>query len=146
MNKLVEQVSKIRSEFSHKWGKISIKEILTFGPLDYLYEDRKRDLVQSIIIERIFANLELPPLYMRRELLDIDVFRGDELIIPILRFYDDKLKLEGLDLLTELEGFTYSKLPTELQDKFLSHNLDTMEFHPDIELDHIGYLGVHYNE
>ena len=146
MNSLIEQVSRIKKEFSHKYGKISVKEVLNFGPLDYLYQDRERNLVQSRVIERIFAGLELPPLYMTRQLIDIDVFRGDELIIPILRFKSNTLKLEGLDILTELEGFTYSALPTELQEKFLSFKLDTMEFSPDIKIEHIGYLGLHYND
>lgn len=146
MNKLVEQVLRIKSDFSHKCNKISVKEVLKLGPIDYLYKDRDRDLIHSRIIERIFAGLELPAIYMTRDFEGIDVFRGDELIIPILRFNSNQLELEGLDVLTELEGLTYSELPLELQKIFLSYELDTLEFAPDIELDHIGYLGLHYND
>ena len=144
MDSLIEQVLKIRSKFSHKFSKIIVREILKLGQLDYVYQDRERDLIHSRVIERIFAGLELPPLY-RQEDVDTDVFRGDELIIPILKFKSNQLKLEGLDILTGLEGLTYSELPTELQNMFLSYKLDVLEFQID-DMEHIGYLSLHYND
>ena len=142
MNKLIEQVSKIRRTLSYTPGKISIEELLKLSSREYLplYYDnnRKALLIQSRVIERIFANLELPPLYKTGKVLDIIGYGNDLYTKPVLRFLSDKLKLEGLSVLTELEGLTYSELPPELQEMFLSYKLDTIEFSDvDVESDDI---------
>lgn len=141
MNKLVEQVSKIRRTLSYTPGKISIEELLKLSTQEYLplYYDNDREafLTQSRVIERIFANLELPPLYKTGTVLDIIGYGNDLYTVPILIFLSDKLELKGLSVLTELEGLTYSELPSELQEMFLSYELDTIEFSPDIESDDI---------
>ena len=142
MNKLVEQVSKIRRTLSYTPGKISIEELLKFSTQKYLHyyydNDREALLIQSRVIERIFSNLELPPLYKTGTVLDIIGYSNDLYTTPVLRFLSDKLKLEGLSVLTELEGLTYSELPSELQEMFLSYKLDTMEFsNVDVESDDI---------
>lgn len=140
MNKLVEQVSKIRRTLSYTPGKISIEEVLKLSTQEYLplYHNKEELLIQSRVIERIFANLELPPLYITDTVLDIIGYGNKLYTVPILIFLSDKLRLKGLSVLTELEGLTYSELPSELQEMFLSYKLDTIEFsNVDVESDDI---------
>jgi|GEM_PF-6262105 hypothetical protein len=144
MNDLVEQVLKLKSNFYHTYGKLSVKEVIKLGPIDYLYEDKTRVFTQSRVIEHIILGLDLPALHIIRE-LDIDVIRGDDLIIPVIKFEANALRLEGLDVLTKLEGMIYSDLPSGLQKLFLNYNFDTLEFPLDINMDFVGYIGLYHD-
>ena len=145
MNDLVEQVLELKSNFSHTYGKLSVREAIKLRPIEYLYEDKTRVLTQSRVIEHIILGLDLPALHIIKE-PDIDVIRGDDLIISVIKFKTDLLRLEGLDVLTKLEGMTYSDLPPDLQYIFLYYNFVTLEFPLYINMDFIGYIGLYHDD
>ena len=147
MDDLVTQVLKLRSNFSHTYRRMSVREVIKLGPLGYLYavvpyENTKEKIVarQSQIIERILLGLDLPAIHIMPD--TYEVIRGDDLIIAVFKFVKGVLRLEGLEVLTALKGMTYSDLPPDLQDVFLYYNFVTLEFPLDIATDYIsrGYL------
>lgn len=147
MNDLVTQVLELRSNFSHTYGRLSVREAIKLGPVGYLFavvpnENTKEKIVarQSKIIERILLGLDLPAIHFMPD--TYEVIRGDDLIIAVFKFVKGVLKLDGLEVLTALEGMTYSDLPPELQNIFLSYDFVTLEFPLDIATDYIsrGYL------
>lgn len=145
MDDLVTQVLELRSNFSHTYGRMSVREAIKLGPVGYLfavvpYENTKLLARQSKIIERILLGLDLPAIHIMPD--TYEVIRRDDLIIAVFKFVEDVLRLDGLEVLTALKGMTYSDLPPELQNIFLSYNFDTLEFPLDIATDYIshGYL------
>ena len=147
MNDLVTQVLEFRSNFSHTYRRLSVKEAIKLGPVGYLfavvpYENTKEKIVarQSKIIERILLGLDLPAIHIMPD--TYEVIRGDDLIIAVFKFEGGFLRLKGLEVLTMLEGMTYSDLPPDLQDFFLYYNFVTLEYPLDIATDYIsrGYL------
>ena len=145
MNNLVEQVLELKSNFTHTYGKLSVREAIKLGPVEYLYHDATRSLTQSKIIEHIILGLDLPALHIIKD-PDIDVIRGDDLIISVIKFKADLLRLEGLDILTPLDGSIYSELPEEIKNIFLDYNFDTLEFPLYIELEFMGYIGLYHDD
>ena len=150
MNDLVTQVLEVRSNFSHTYGRLSVREAIKLGPVGYLFavvpnENTKEKIVarQSKVIERILLGLDLPAIHIMPD--TYEVIRGDDLIIAVFKFVNGLLKLEGLELLTALEGMTYSDLPLDLQDFLLYYNFLTLEYPLDIATDHtsLGYLRGH---
>ena len=151
MDDLVTQVLELRSNFSHTYRRLSVREAIKLGPVGYLYlvvphENTKEKIVarQSRIIERIILGLDLPAIHIMPD--TYKVIRGDDLIISIFKFETGFLRLKNLEILTPLEGMTYKDLPSELQKKFLSYEFVTLEFPLDIATDYIslGYLSQYH--
>ena len=147
MDDLVTQVLELKSNFSHTYGRMSVQEAIKLGPMGYLfavvpYENTKEKIIarQSKVIERILLGLDLPAIHIIPD--TYEVIRGDDLIIAVFKFVNGLLRLDSLELLTALEGMTYSDLPPDLQDFFLYYNFLTLEYPPDIATDYtsLGYL------
>lgn len=141
MNDLVTQVLELKSNFSHTYGRMSVQEAIKLGPMGYLfavvpYENTKEKIIarQSKVIERILLGLDLPAIHIIPD--TYEVIRGDDLIIAVFKFVNGLLRLDSLELLTALEGMTYSDLPPDLQDFFLYYNFLTLEYPPDIATDY----------
>ena len=69
MDDLVTQVLELRSNFSHTYGRMSVREAIKLGPVGYLfavvpYENTKLVARQSKIIERILLGLDLPAIHI----------------------------------------------------------------------------------
>jgi len=72
--------------------------------------------MQSRLIESFLINIPVPPvLLFEREYNDYEVMDGQQRITAIQDFYENKLELTGLKIWPELNGYTYSKLPSKIR-------------------------------
>lgn len=82
------------------------------------YQRRQRwDLTkQSKLIESFIMNIPVPPLFVfESDLAKYEVMDGQQRITAIRDFYSNSFKLEGLEHWAELNGRTYSDLPSEIK-------------------------------
>ncbi|KKD37062.1 MAG: DUF262 domain-containing protein [Limnoraphis robusta] len=71
---------------------------------------------QSRLIESFLINIPIPPIILFEiDFNSYEVMDGQQRITAIQNFYDDKLKLTGLELWPELNGYTYSQLPVKVR-------------------------------
>lgn len=71
---------------------------------------------QSKLIESFIMNIPVPPLFVfEADLARYEVMDGQQRITAIKEFFSNNLILEGLEQWPELNGRTYSKLPTEIR-------------------------------
>ena len=75
--------------------------------------DNKR---KSKLIESFIINVPIPPVFLYEYAFSKhEVMDGLQRITAILEFFDNKFKLEGLDLWNELNGLYYRELPEEIR-------------------------------
>jgi hypothetical protein len=71
---------------------------------------------QSKFIESLLMNLPVPPIFLfESEYNRYEVMDGQQRLSSILAFYQNRLKLTGLEHWRELQGKQYSDLPPKLQ-------------------------------
>jgi hypothetical protein len=71
---------------------------------------------QSQLIESFLINIPVPPIILyEREYNSYEVMDGQQRITAIKDFYNNNLKLEGLELWSELNGRTYQQLPDKIK-------------------------------
>lgn len=71
---------------------------------------------QSRFIESLLMNLPIPPIFLfESEYNRYEVMDGQQRLSSILAFYQNRLKLSGLEHWKELHGKQYSDLPLKLQ-------------------------------
>jgi hypothetical protein len=82
------------------------------------YQRRPRwdSVRQSKLIESFIMNIPVPPLFVyEADLARYEVMDGQQRISAIRDFYSNNLVLGGLEQWPELNGRTYSKLPSEIR-------------------------------
>jgi hypothetical protein len=87
--------------------------------LDPEYQRRHRWSVErkSRLIESFLMNVPVPPLFLyERELARFEVMDGRQRLTALSDFYADKFQLAGLQYWSDLDGRTYSTLPTTVKD------------------------------
>jgi hypothetical protein len=87
--------------------------------LDPEYQRRHRwsDERKSRLIESFLMNVPVPPVFLyERDLARFEVMDGRQRLTALGEFYDDKLKLTGLEHWSDLDGRTYSQLPSKVRD------------------------------
>ena len=83
----------------------------------YQRRDRWDAQKQSRLIESFLMNIPVPPLILYETSYNsYEVMDGQQRITAIENFYNNKLKLTGLDIWPELEGRTYESLPAKIKD------------------------------
>jgi hypothetical protein len=71
---------------------------------------------QSQLIESFLINIPIPPLFVYESKPNVyEVMDGQQRITAIKAFYSNELKLTGLERWPELNGRTYSKLPSKIK-------------------------------
>lgn len=71
---------------------------------------------QSQLIESFLINIPVPPIILyEREYNSYEVMDGQQRITAIKDFYNNDLKLNGLELWSELNGRTYQQLPNKIK-------------------------------
>ena len=71
---------------------------------------------QSKLIESFIMNVPVPPVFLyEKKFNQYEVMDGQQRITAIKEFYDNKLKLVGLESWSELNGRTYLTLPTKVK-------------------------------
>jgi Protein of unknown function DUF262 len=87
--------------------------------LDPEYQRRHRWSVerQSRLIESFLINVPVPPVFLyERELARFEVMDGRQRLTALSDFYADKFQLTGLQHWSDLDGRTYSTLPSKVKD------------------------------
>jgi hypothetical protein len=94
----------------------------------------------SRLIESVFLEIPIPIVYLSEEsdnkYLVID---GQQRLNAFFKFLENKLKLNGLTILTELNGKRFQDLPQNLQDKFENATISIIEIrkesNPDVKFE-----------
>lgn len=72
---------------------------------------------QSRLIESFLMNVPVPPVFLYEyELARFEVMDGRQRLTALMEFYDDELVLAGLEYWPELNGRSYTTLPTSIRD------------------------------
>ena len=75
--------------------------------------DRQR---QSQLIESFIMNIPVPPLFLyEKDFNKYEVMDGQQRITALQSFYSGEFKLSGLEIWKELNGRTYSTLPSQVR-------------------------------
>lgn len=71
---------------------------------------------QSLLIESFIMNIPVPPIFLyERDFNSYEVMDGQQRITAMLDFYQNKLRLSGLEMWPELNGRFYHNLPDKLK-------------------------------
>lgn len=87
--------------------------------LDPEYQRRHRWSVErkSRLIESFLMNVPVPPVFLyERELARFEVMDGRQRLTALSDFYADRFRLAGLQYWSDLNGRTYSTLPSKVKD------------------------------
>lgn len=87
--------------------------------LDPEYQRRHRWSVErkSRLIESFLMNVPVPPVFLyERDLARFEVMDGRQRLTALSEFYADKFELSGLQYWSDLDGRTYSQLPSKVRD------------------------------
>lgn len=98
------------------------------------------DVLASRLIESIILNVPIPPCYLsQNEEYELDVIDGQQRLYSIFRYLENQFKLDGLEVVSELEGKRFFEVPTKIQRQLKTHTLRcvviTNESHPEIKFD-----------
>lgn len=98
-------------------GEGGVKELRY--TLDPEYQRRHRWSIErkSRLIESFLMNVPVPPVFLyERELARFEVMDGRQRLTALSDFYGDKFALSGLQYWSDLNGRTYSMLPSKVKD------------------------------
>jgi len=87
--------------------------------LDPEYQRRHRWSIKrkSRLIESFLMNVPVPPVFLyERDLARFEVMDGRQRLTALSEFYAGKFALEGLQYWGDLDGRTYSQLPSKIRD------------------------------
>jgi len=103
---------------------------------NYVWSDK----FASQLIESLILNVPIPPIYMaENESYEFDVIDGQQRVYSIYRFIDNQFKLNGLEVLNELNGQKFFQLEKKLQSKIRHKSLRcvviTADSHPEIKFE-----------
>lgn len=98
------------------------------------------NVLASRLIESILLSVPIPPCYLsQNEDFELDVIDGQQRLFSIYRFLDNQYVLTGLEILKELNGLRFHKIPPKMQRQLKTHTLRcvliTNESHPEIKFD-----------
>ena len=90
---------------------------------------------QSRLIESFIINIPVPPLvFYEQEYKSYEVIDGKQRINTIQAFYQNQLRLSGLEVYSELNGFTYAELPWKIQAKLDRRSISFIAMIASVEL------------
>ena len=98
------------------------------------------DKFASKLIESLLLNVPIPPIYLSEtEDYEYDVIDGQQRVYSIYRFLDNQFKLQGLEVLSELNKLNFFEIPSKLQSKLKHCSIRciviTSDSHPEIKFE-----------
>lgn len=97
----------------------SVTDMIVSGSIDiepkYQRRERWTEQEESELIESFLMNIPIPPIYLAEDQYGVySVIDGKQRLTAIARFLSNELKLQKLELFTELEGNYFKDLPSAL--------------------------------
>jgi len=94
----------------------------------------------SRLIESVLLEVPIPVIYLNEDSESkYSVIDGQQRLKSFIRFLENDLRLNGLNILTELNGKKFQDLPKNVQDKFESSTIRIIEIrkesHPDVKFE-----------
>ena len=90
---------------------------------------------QSRLIESFIANIPVPPLvFYEQGYKSFEVIDGKQRINTIQTFYQNQLRLNGLELYPEINGYTCSELPWKIRSTLDHRSLSIITIISSVEL------------
>jgi hypothetical protein len=75
--------------------------------------DKKK---KSLFVESLLMNIPIPPIFLyETDLSRYEVMDGQQRVNAIIEFYENDLKLSGLETWPALNGYTYKRCPPRIQ-------------------------------
>ena len=98
-------------------GTSGIKELRYKLDPEYQRRHRWSNDRKSRLIESFLMNVPVPPVFLyERDLARYEVMDGRQRLTALSEFYADQFALSGLEYWSDLEGRTYSQLPSKVRD------------------------------
>ena len=89
-----------------------IKHNSNFMMIDSEWSSSWNEVTKSRLIESFLINIPVMPIIaFEKSYHCYDVIDGNERLETVVDFYSDRLILTGLEVETDIEGYTYSTLP-----------------------------------
>lgn len=111
--------------------KLEYNDCLILKPF-YQRDYRSTVEDESSLIESILVGIPIPPVFLCSTRLKgvqvLNVVDGQHRLFAFYRFRKDKFKLSGLPLLQQMNNHSFSELPFEFQEQFISHKLPAFVF------------------
>jgi Protein of unknown function DUF262 len=77
-----------------------------------VWDEKKK----SRFIESLLMNIPIPPIFLyETDLSRYEVMDGQQSLNAIIEFYENELRLKGLETWKVLNGYTYNKCPPRIQ-------------------------------
>ena len=104
----------LKEEIEGEGGK---KELRYKLDPEYQRRHRWNDERKSRLIESFLMNVPVPPVFLyERDLARFEVMDGRQRLTALSDFYADKFRLTGLQHWSDLDGRSYSTLPSKVRD------------------------------
>lgn len=111
--------------------KLEYADAIIISP-DYQRDYRASVVDESSLIESILVGIPIPPVFLANDRFEglqvLNVVDGQHRLRAFFRFINNKFKLTGLKLLSELNGKKFSDLEYNIKEKILTHKLATIVF------------------
>ena len=121
-NQINEKYQRGEMRIVTEQGRYPLKNIKTILSSDIKlnpeYQRRRvwNDIQKSRLIESFIMNIPVPPVFLYEiEFSKYEVMDGLQRLSTLYDFYDDRFKLKGLEVWSELNGMKYSELPEKIQ-------------------------------
>ncbi len=98
------------------------------------------DKLASKLVESILLKVPVPPCYLsQNDDFELDVIDGQQRIFSLYRFMENQFKLDGLEVISELNGSRFFELEPKFQRQLSTFTLRciliTNESHPEIKFE-----------
>lgn len=111
--------------------KLEYNDCLILKPF-YQRDYRSTIEDESSLVESILVGIPIPPVFLCSTRLKgvqvLNVVDGQHRLFAFYRFRKNNFKLSGLPLIQQLNNSSFSELPFEYQEQFISHKLPAFVF------------------
>ncbi len=125
-----KQIKEMQKEIDYDTKDFTVELLITkFNKKDFFIPDYQRNFIwklknKTLFLESIFLGLPIPFMFFadcdngQQEIID-----GAQRMQTLVEFYNNKLQISGLKILTKLNGFYFKDLSIAQQRKFLNKTL-----------------------
>lgn len=133
---LIENINK-GYELQKKQGDLTEEEILKYSGSIIIAPDYQREYRFKLedevkLVESVLLGIPIPPIFLATDKYNgvrvKNVVDGQHRLRALHRFYNNVFKLEGLDLLEDLNGNSFKDLDISIKDDYLEAKLLTITF------------------